>query len=907
MLKKGLSILLSLSIPALAGNYIVNNSYPSGPGSLHQALLHANAEGGTSTIEFDIERDQIVFIDSSNPLPIIACDLTIIGGESGNIIDAREDEYDSSPLNRIFETDSESRTVELRNLVLQHCGTSSSTASAVYIPNGYLSMNRCWVHNCQTAESGAALYLEAGRADIASSTFSNNSALREGGAVYVKEGFIDLAQVTLSTNLARDGGAIYISNDGSGSATSCTLYDNTATITGGGIANFGYCSVSNSILYNTSTPLLTINRESYDAYNILYYAYGGNQPVFRDVNLVKYLPQDYSVTENLISGDPLLGPLAFNGGLVPTHAPSCHSPVLDRAMGYFYADARGYSANINLLNQTSNSHGSITDLGAVELPFSQYEDISRGKHVYDLNHSDGGIYLQDELMPHLPDGIIEQKMGDYWTPVVYFDLSSNQPGRYEFRYTDSYRREYYIQADPSQQPDPLETCVYFSIELADHLLLTVSGGTHDFFSLEQMISDIQRYPETNTIILEASDPSTSEITIPFLAPIWVQDTIRIKAEEGLKVTFTGISGIHQFTNSAFEISSDGYLELEGISFKGYSSAPYGYSNQGGVIRNHGSLNLRQCNFTNNHYTGQLGGAIYTQGNTWIEDTSFDQNSSQDGGAIYNRNSALLHIARSTFSNNNATWDGGAIRNAFSNRCEIFNSTFSANTAENGSAISNWNSFNMSVFFSTFAYNKADYHTTIYDDQDGITSLGSLFAGSDNLSYSTYIDTQFNFIEDEYNQAHLAPLKHNGGYVKTHALRRQSEAIDTLYFNDFDFFFDHSLYSYRHIDARGKKRRNMAEYPTEHVGDFGAYYSRSSDFPAEQIKMRLNTEGRPVLQFQAEYDASYTVEYSYDMINWVVIEQGLHNDGSTEWTDSSTHPEKSADDPIYYRIRTEEEL
>ena len=44
-----------------------------------------------------------------------------------------------------------------------------------------------------------------------------------------------------------------------------------------------------------------------------------------------------------------------------------------------------------------------------------------------------------------------------------------------------------------------------------------------------------------------------------------------------------------------------------------------------------------------------------------------------------------------------------------------------------------------------------------------------------------------------------------------------------------------------------------------------------------------------------------------MINWVVIEQGLHNDGSTEWTDSSSHPEKSADDPIYYRIRTEEEL
>ena len=87
---------------------------------------------------------------------------------------------------------------------------------------------------------------------------------------------------------------------------------------------------------------------------------------------------------------------------------------------------------------------------------------------------------------------------------------------------------------------------------------------------------------------------------------------------------------------------------------------------GGAINNHGTLNIENCTFENNHGTVN-GGAI----NNWlgtlnISDSEFNNNyagSGNYGGAIFNSNGDLT-IINTKFNGNHADVDGGAIYDGF---------------------------------------------------------------------------------------------------------------------------------------------------------------------------------------------------------------------------------------------------
>ena len=141
---------------------------------------------------------------------------------------------------------------------------------------------------------------------------------------------------------------------------------------------------------------------------------------------------------------------------------------------------------------------------------------------------------------------------------------------------------------------------------------------------------------------------------------------------------------HAFGNRFFFITNNGNLRLEDITLEnGYSFSGDHPNSRGGAIYNDGgALRAERSIFLDNHAPGGDGGAIYNRGVLTLEDTLFDINSSDNGGAIYHSGSlgTIVVIENVTFENNFALDNGGAI---YSNSAEvnflITGSTFYSNS------------------------------------------------------------------------------------------------------------------------------------------------------------------------------------------------------------------------------------
>ncbi|MGB0429722.1 MAG: InlB B-repeat-containing protein [Bacteroidia bacterium] len=128
---------------------------------------------------------------------------------------------------------------------------------------------------------------------------------------------------------------------------------------------------------------------------------------------------------------------------------------------------------------------------------------------------------------------------------------------------------------------------------------------------------------------------------------------------------------------------DAYLEIENCQF--YDN--YAYMRGGAIYQQTSSKQVRitNCKFENNS-TGidvnSLGGAIFANSAYFfIQDTEFNLNTSQSGGAI-SLYEAKLHIDRTIFSGNEARIrNGGAIHDGGDTEFRVYNSLFVGNVAD----------------------------------------------------------------------------------------------------------------------------------------------------------------------------------------------------------------------------------
>jgi hypothetical protein len=403
--------------PARAATLVVTNAHDAGPGSLRQALLDAATSPGPDTITFDaalsgetillvapLVVDSDVTIDgtglevpvalsgggSVQVMSILSAGVTVTlralaivdgAAEMGGGIHHR---YGALTLaDCLFSGNtaadwagailhgSDSLTVVRSTFT----GNSARNAGAVY-SSGPLTVTDSTFSGNAASWGGAALYNQ-GPATVARSAFSANTAEYVGGAIR-NSGDLTLTDSTLSGNTATHGGAIY-NQVGALTAANCTFSGNAASANGGAIETYQEPWATD---YETRATV-TYSTFAGNAAS----SYGGaihNQGTLTVTNSILAgsigapdcetgAPGAVAAFSHNLGGsgscgpasavDPLLGPLAENGGPTLTHALLAGSPAIDAA-----DDAVCAASPVGGVDQrgAERPQGAHCDIGAFE-------------------------------------------------------------------------------------------------------------------------------------------------------------------------------------------------------------------------------------------------------------------------------------------------------------------------------------------------------------------------------------------------------------------------------------------------------------------------------------------------------------------------------------------------------------
>jgi len=372
--------------PAAAATFVVDNCSDTPIGgtlSLREAVAMAAASGDTSdTITFPAGSCVITLAGAagddanvSGDIDILTKILTLQGsGPDLTIIDG-------GAVDRVFEIgdDVSPVTVTIRNLTIRN-GDATQNPGMLFQGGGGILLNaqaNATLENVHisgnTGTQGGGLYNDGmATATLTRVTISGNTgvtAAGEGGGIYNNtNGTLTITNSTISGNAATsDGGGI--SNNGPTLAlTSVTITNNTADSdnsaggTGGGITNNFATSVTlrNTIVAGNLVGTSGGNANCQANPNAL--TSQGN-------NLFGSNTECTGITTDVEAANPLLGPLADNGGDTPTHALLAGSPALNAgaSTGCPATDQRG------LLRPARGVSGATAacDIGAFELQLEQ--------------------------------------------------------------------------------------------------------------------------------------------------------------------------------------------------------------------------------------------------------------------------------------------------------------------------------------------------------------------------------------------------------------------------------------------------------------------------------------------------------------------------------------------------------
>ena len=184
-----------------------------------------------------------------------------------------------------------------------------------------------------------------GPLDITTTTIAGNTALMGGGVHHVGDAPLDVTRSTLSGNFAEGGGGLFTDGDGETTVENTTVSGNRAGQHGGGLLVSSRLVIRNStVASNNAASGGGINNGGGD--------FVGDGTVFLANTIVANSPTGGNCMGTMTSRggnvdsvdtcqfrelsdqpgtDPLLGPLAENGGPTRTHALLVGSPAQDRA------------------------------------------------------------------------------------------------------------------------------------------------------------------------------------------------------------------------------------------------------------------------------------------------------------------------------------------------------------------------------------------------------------------------------------------------------------------------------------------------------------------------------------------------------------------------------------------------
>ncbi|WP_197526772.1 beta strand repeat-containing protein, partial [Botrimarina colliarenosi] len=337
-----------LQLPGVAGGSIVVDStsdvvdddFLAGQLSLREAILIANSFTGADTITFAAALDgQTIFLtgaelEITESLTIDASALSV------NIV------IDAQQQSRVLHFSSTTGDLDLVGVTITGGKTTGNSyyesgAGIKFDSYGALTLTGSTVSNNRTTgltAFGGGIFTRGGSVTLTDSTVSSNrveASDADGGGIWSVYGAVTITGSTISGNHAAvDGGGIWTS-DAPVLIQNSTITGNTAGAVGGGIGRADFNLYPNS---QTHYEQLSIHN-SIIAGNT---DNGTSPDLFAPTNPARPFTVDYSLIGdatgsgitpsfglgNLLDVDPLLGPLADNGGRTQTQALLAGSPAM---------------------------------------------------------------------------------------------------------------------------------------------------------------------------------------------------------------------------------------------------------------------------------------------------------------------------------------------------------------------------------------------------------------------------------------------------------------------------------------------------------------------------------------------------------------------------------------------------
>jgi VCBS repeat-containing protein len=325
--------IMSVSIAANGATLTVMNSDNNGPGSLRQAIADA---APNDTIVFDTDG---VFASPRTitvaPFGLYinknltiqgpgASQLTVSGGNASGVFvigtgivtldgltitggNFHVGGIDGCGILNNLGTVTVSNTAVLGNI--------ATTTGGILNDGGVMTISNSTVSG-NSGDSGGGIYNGAGATlTVSDSTVSGNSADSGGGGIY-SLGTLTVSNSTISGNsTAFSGGGIY--NRRTLTVSNSTIFGNSAGVSGGGIYNLSGILTLNSSIVASNTA-----STGQDISGIVP---SGDYNLIKDTAGIVSLPG----THNITGVDPMLGPLADNGGPTLTYALLPGSPAID--------------------------------------------------------------------------------------------------------------------------------------------------------------------------------------------------------------------------------------------------------------------------------------------------------------------------------------------------------------------------------------------------------------------------------------------------------------------------------------------------------------------------------------------------------------------------------------------------